>query len=338
MKIIKYLTLFLVLVILAGAIATFILPTDFSLERKVLIEAPKEVVKNQITYFENASKWSPWAKLDPNQEEWIEGEDGTVGAKQFWKGNKDVGQGNQEIISIEENRIEILVTFIEPFESVANSYFLLDEKENGVEVTWGFDSEMPRPFNLMGLFMNMSEAIGNDYEKGLQNLKEQSENLAENASEWKIEKVGFKNQNYLTLRDRISFDKMEAFFSEKYGTLYAFINKDENLDFAGYPSAIYYDWDEENQETELAATMPFQFKKDAKKITDFKIVNIEGQSLLLTHKGSYDRLGDAHEFIHQYLEDNELKMSEKVLEEYVTDPENEPDTSKWITNIYYFLD
>jgi hypothetical protein len=89
-----------------------------------------------------------------------------------------VGEGNQEITLIEDNRIETVVNFIRPFESTAYAFFDLEEVESSVKVTWGFTSKMSRPFNVIGLFMNISAAVGKDYEKGLSKLKAISEEKA----------------------------------------------------------------------------------------------------------------------------------------------------------------
>jgi hypothetical protein len=39
------------------------------------------------------------------------------------------------------------------------------------KVNWGFKSTMPYPMNLMRLFMNLEKMLGDDYSKGLTNLK-----------------------------------------------------------------------------------------------------------------------------------------------------------------------
>lgn len=39
------------------------------------------------------------------------------------------------------------------------------------KVTWGFESKMNYPMNIMKLFMNMNEMVGKDFSTGLANLK-----------------------------------------------------------------------------------------------------------------------------------------------------------------------
>lgn len=101
------------------------------------------------------------------------GTDGTVGFVSAWEGNEDVGKGEQEIVHIVEgSRLDYQLRFIEPFEAKANSYMAIEPiTENQTRVQWGFDSRMPYPMNLMLLFVDMEEAIGNDLETGLNKLK-----------------------------------------------------------------------------------------------------------------------------------------------------------------------
>ena len=57
-------------------------------------------------------------------------------------------------------------------ESKAKAYMTTDSiGTTQTRVTWGFDSAMKYPMNLMLLFMNMDKMIGADFEIGLNNLK-----------------------------------------------------------------------------------------------------------------------------------------------------------------------
>ena len=42
---------------------------------------------------------------------------------------------------------------------------------NETTVSWGFNGKMKYPMNLMLLFMDMEEMLGNDLQTGLENLK-----------------------------------------------------------------------------------------------------------------------------------------------------------------------
>ena len=57
-------------------------------------------------------------------------------------------------------------------ESKAGAYMITEATgETQTKVRWGFDGRINYPFNIMRLFMNMEEMIGDDFETGLQRLK-----------------------------------------------------------------------------------------------------------------------------------------------------------------------
>jgi hypothetical protein len=175
----KLKTVFVGLAILIGLliaiplIAALFIDNEFSVERQIIIEQPVDMVFDYVKYLRNQDNYTVWATLDPEMNQEFRGVDGTVGFVSAWNGNKDVGRGEQEIVGIVDGeRIDYKLRFFEPFESKADAYMTtIAIDDNLTRVTWGFDSRMPYPLNLMLVFMDLDEAIGNDYQTGLQNLK-----------------------------------------------------------------------------------------------------------------------------------------------------------------------
>jgi effector-binding domain-containing protein len=58
---------------------------------------------------------------------------------------------------------------------------------------------------------------------------------------------------------------------------------------------------------------------------------------LVEYYGNPEGTGAAHGAIESYCKQQGLVAGEPAIEEYVTDPASEPDTSKWLTRIYYPL-
>lgn len=112
-------------------------------------------------------------KKDPNLTQTFEGTDGEIGFISKWKGNKDVGEGEQEIIAINENEsIDSELRFFKPWKSQSIGHLLVDEVDNEhTLVTWGFSGRNPFPFNIFMLFYNFEKAVGKDFEDGLESLK-----------------------------------------------------------------------------------------------------------------------------------------------------------------------
>ncbi len=173
MKILKY-ALWVVVILVAGLVCIGLFsPKSYVVKRSVVINAPDSVVWAQVAVWKNFNNWSPWAKLDPAAMYIYEGTDGEVGSKMGWKGNKDVGVGEQARISQEPGKsLKNSLKFKEPFESESTISMDLAPKEGGTEVTWSMEGEMGFVPRIFGFFMGgMDGMMGKDYENGLANLK-----------------------------------------------------------------------------------------------------------------------------------------------------------------------
>lgn len=154
-----------------------IAPKEYNLSRSIIIGKPIGEVFGYLKSIKNQEEWSPWKKKDPNMIQEFVGEDGKIGFIAKWKGNKDVGEGEQEVISIIENEaIETQLRFFKPWKSQSIGSLLVDKvDENQTLVTWGFSGKNPIPFNAFMLFYNMDKAVGKDFEEGLESLKQNLE-------------------------------------------------------------------------------------------------------------------------------------------------------------------
>lgn len=172
-RIIKFIALLIVGFIAFIFAAAFIVSNEFETERSIVIDRPVDEVFEYIRYLENQYNYSVWGAMDPDMRQEFRGTDGTVGFVSAWEGNEDVGSGEQEIIAIDEGeRIDYELRFFEPIESTSNAFMSTESvSENQTRVTWGMWGTFPRPMNLMLLFFDLEEAIGSDYETGLNNLK-----------------------------------------------------------------------------------------------------------------------------------------------------------------------
>lgn len=173
-KVVKYLAVVVLLLIVVFGILVAVAPTEFKVERSVEINEPKEKVFSYIKFLKNQDEWAPWTKKDPNIKQTYQGQDGEVGFITIWESDhEEVGSGEQEIKRIVQNKqLDTEIRFKDPFESITQSYIILDEvPDNKTSVKWGFTGSMPRPFNVMGIFIDMEEAVGKDFDEGLANLK-----------------------------------------------------------------------------------------------------------------------------------------------------------------------
>lgn len=168
-----YLALYIVLVLVVLVIIlALIAPKSYNVNRSIVINKPLPHVFSYLKYLKNQDNWSPWAEKDPNMKKTFTGTDGEIGFVSSWIGNKDVGEGEQEITGIEENKvINSQLRFLKPFKSTSDAYLTVDKDGENTKVTWGFAGKNKFPMSIMMLFMNMDKMIGKDFEYGLNKLK-----------------------------------------------------------------------------------------------------------------------------------------------------------------------
>jgi hypothetical protein len=167
-----------ILIILAAIVALFLIvaafvKSEYSVEKEVIINKPKQEVFDYVKYLKNQNSYSKWALIDPAMKKEFRGVDASAGFVSAWESdNKNVGKGEQEITKIEDGRIDYEIRFIKPFSSVAPAYMITEPAgDNQTRVRWGFQGKMPYPMNIMMLFMDIPKLIGEDLQTGLNNLK-----------------------------------------------------------------------------------------------------------------------------------------------------------------------
>lgn len=331
LKIVGIIVLILiVLIIILGLIA----PKRYHVERTTIIKAPKDLVFMNVKYWQKWIAWNPWGEQDSTMRVTVEGTDGEVGSKYIWKGDpKITGKGEMINTGVKENEeMTFHLHFLEPWDSESDGYIRVAETDSGTQVAWAFLGKTPFPWNIMMLFMSMDKTIGPDFEKGLAKLKQICENQAMAAQKYNVEEIKFPGKTYAIIRKTISFNEIQNFFSSSFGKLMAKIQKN-SIAMTSAPSGLYFSYDEQEGVTDIAAAIPVNRSLDDPEIDTFKIP--EGKAYKIDYYGPYDQIGNAHIAMDYYFYKNGLKQATPVIEEYVTDPTQEQDSSKWLTTIYY---
>jgi effector-binding domain-containing protein len=128
---------------------------------------------------------------------------------------------------------------------------------------------------------------------------------------------------------------MSAFMSEAFGKIDAAMKKSK-AKCMGQTVGIYYTWDAKTMSSDMVAGMPVN-----KNITTDEIQTIEipaDTACLIDYYGPFSGSEFAHTAMDLYFKKNHLKTKMPVIEEYWSDPATEPDSTKWLTKIYYFAE
>ncbi|MBK9015621.1 MAG: GyrI-like domain-containing protein [Saprospiraceae bacterium] len=180
-------------------------------------------------------------------------------------------------------------------------------------------------------------------EDGLAGLKEMAEQKSTEApaatGSYEVKPMDFPGQTYLGIREKTTHDEVmkSTFFAERLGKIMNLLGKSK-MQPAGSPAGVYYTWDVENKTTDMAVAIPVG-KGTAVAGAGLKTFEVPAsKALVVDYYGPYDNFEAAHEAIGTYLKAKGLKEKPPVIEEYVTDPMTEKDSTKWLTKIIYMIE
>jgi effector-binding domain-containing protein len=321
-------------------------PSRTVVERTVAMNAPASVIYPKIASLETMHGWSPWSEMDRDQVTEFTGEDGAVGSKQTWSGDT-VGVGVMEVLELTpDQHVGLDLRFSEPFESRSKVDFDLVSEGAATRVTRRMTTDNGFISRIMCVFFDTDAMIGSAFEQGLNNLKAIAEaEHAEAAQElaartvkgYVINTVERPATVYVGKRNkRLKWDDMDKFFGESFGGAAAAIGG-AGLEMIGPPTGVYFVWNEADRTTDLLAGFPVKAAEPGQ-FPGFEVYTVPASRMLhIAYYGSYEDSMAPHEAMNEYIETNNLTHYGNVIEEYVTDPRQEPDTSKWLTNIYYMV-
>lgn len=336
MKILKIIGIIILALVVLILVLGLIAPRKYHVERSTVIQAPRTLIFNHVQYWKNWQDWSTWAEADSTMQCTYHGPDGFPGSSYQWTGEM-AGKGEMRNTGLTPNE-EILyhLAFFEPFESHADGYVRVEDVEDGTRVSWAFYGKSPFPWNAFYLFMSMDKMIGKDFERGLELLKQISEKEVAQIASYKIEKMAFPARRYAAIEKELTMAEIPPFFQEAFGKISAILSE-KGVQMTGAPCGLYFTWDEQNQKTRMAAAIPIATAKALGE--DIKVISLpKGMAYVTDYYGPYEKSMPAYMAFDEYFKTNNLVQSTPVIEEYITDPGQEPDPARWLTRIYFFAE
>jgi effector-binding domain-containing protein len=344
MRALKTLLIILLAVIALAVILGLVGPKHAHIQRETMIAAPTAVVWDHVNTLRKEDEWSPFRDQDPDLVVTFEGTDGEVGSKSMWEGKKS-GKGMQTITAVDTGRhIGVALHFIAPFEGEAKGDIQLEPMGDSTKVTWSYDGDNNFVARIICVFKDMDAMMGPVFANGLAKLKAVCEaDAAKRAEDLKartfrgyvIDTIDRPAMVYMGKRSVVKWDKIGAFFGNVFPQASQAAAK-AGLRMEGHPSGLFYTWDEAGKQTDMFAGIPVAPGSDTAKVQGFAMVTVpSGKALMIAYHGAYDQSEDAHEAMNDMMKADHLELRDAVTEEYITDPMQEPDTAKWLTNIYY---
>ena len=146
-------------------------PDRFRIQRAIHINAPAEAMHAILSDLRRGAEWSPFERQDPNLKRTFTGPDTGVGSALEWEGTAGVGAGKLTIADASPTKIVLNLDMRKPMEGHNIVEFDLKPEGTSTNVAWSMHGPMPLIAKVMYTFMNMERSLGNEFEKGLRDLK-----------------------------------------------------------------------------------------------------------------------------------------------------------------------
>ena len=332
MKILKTIGLILAALVALILIVAAFAPKSVTSKQAVRINAPVDMVFNAVNDLSQWENWSIWKANDSTMVTTLGENYIGQGGSYSWTGEV-VGEGELKILSSTPNK-EIKTDIKFGPMGGANGHWTFSPTEEGTDVQWDVTSKFGYPFNLMLLFGDWEGMMSEEFSKGLAMLKDHAEKNAPTMGKaFEIKEMDLPARYYIGVRETLKMADMAEHFAKNFAAVFKAVNE-KGLELAGMPSGLYYTWDEATSTTELFQGAPL---KEKATIDGFETIELPAsKALVIDYYGPYEGIGAAHLAMEAYLKENDLTFGSPAIEEYVTDPGSEPDTSKWLTQIVYF--
>lgn len=328
MKVLKIVIIILVVIIGIVLIPPLFMPSQLNIERSKVLTAQPEAIWDQVNCLENWEHWDVWHQ-DTNMTGYYEGPACGVGAKNIWTYNNTDDGGSQTIM--ESREYEYLKTFLD-FQKMgtAESEMFLEKVDGGTKVTWTLVSDAPYPVMRWINTLMVAPGVTKSYDEGLANLEEHTKDMKPGPkyTTGEIVEKEVASMNAIALRVVATMTEMESAMGTAFGTIMPLAGDK----MAGPPFAIWYQWEGDTFEFDncIPVTAPVKVSGDVRNISTYA-----GKVVMVSHTGSYESTQYSWETLMEYVEKNGLETAGDPYEVYITNPGEEPDPSKWITELYW---
>ena len=147
----------------------FLLPSEYHVERSVVIDAEPAQVHRLVGDLERWPDWTPWVEIDPGIETVLGDVTTGVGANQTWSGDSGTGALTFTRSDAEAGIVYDLSFNEGQYQSVGAITYEPDAE--GTKVTWEMDGDSG--MNIIGRYFGlmMDSMVGPPFQDGLDKLK-----------------------------------------------------------------------------------------------------------------------------------------------------------------------
>lgn len=316
-------------------------PTSMDVSYTQKLNAPVASVFNQVEDFKNWPNWSPWAESDPEMKVTYGDKSKGEGASYSWEGPV-TGKGRmdmREVVKSEKLGMDIGFDMGNGLEFSTADMFFKQEGE-ATEVTWNFNSTGSDGFMERIMNVVMPSKLEGMYQQGLTKLEKVALENPYTPEEEPVLNTGVKKEmreGFFYLGERYEnvglTEISSAMYAASYGKIMSYMGENNAMDkLVQPPISVTEKYDEESQVTTFSVAMMTSEKIDAGSGLESRYMN-DHSAMVMTHYGPYETIADTYEKLMTVIMAKEMEPLFPCYEIYVTDPETEPDSTKWETKV-----
>ncbi len=336
-------TLYSIVIIVVIFIVTgLFLPKNVHVERSTQIDRPASTVFTLVNGYGTFNTWSPWAARDPSATFEFSGPASGVGAHMEWSGDPRLsGKGTQEIIeSTPWSLVRSRLNFDRQGEATA--YFSIEPRDGGVNLTWGFDTDLTAGQSLFGgvlaryFGLLFDRWIGTDYQEGLLRLKTFAESLPDvDFSDLEAEILDVEPVDILFIQSSSQDDvDIADVLATAYREITAFMQAND-IAIAAQPMTITHAGNSNGYAFDAAIPVVM---KDIPLTGNIQAgTSPSGRAIRVIHRGPYDQMMPTYEKLAAYMKAHGLREGAVSWEQYISDP-GQTSSADLITHIYFLIE
>lgn len=332
MKLLKKIGIVLLVLLVLIIAAIFLVPQTFQVSVTEKIDAKPSTLYNIVSDLTLEEAWNPWQQQDTSMVVTYGDITEGKGASYSWD-SEAMGSGSAEHIeSIKNEKITSSLNFGGMGEGVANHIF--EKDGDGTNMTWTLDSKTSRPWNLMNILIKRD--VKKSYVTGMKNLGKLAKEREKQGRYrgYQVKEELLTDKYYVTRRDVVKMEDVPKFYAQSLGPLFKMI-QEGGVEMDGPQSGLVYNHDQLKNELDIAAALPVAQQVNIKGADSESFTS--RRALVVDYFGDPAGTTIAHDAIDEYMADRDLHFDWPVVEEYVTDPADEPNQEKWLTRVIYYL-
>jgi effector-binding domain-containing protein len=322
----KILYFFLILLFIFLLVGIFF-PKSVHIESSIQINASPEIVFEQVNTLKNWDNWSPWQNSDSTMDISYNNVTSGIGASYIWT-SKSSGKGKITIADSRPlNYVQVDLDFGTNGKALSSWKFKKEAK--GTFVSWSFDNNKLKYFERYFIVFFKKNML-TTFKEGLEKLKESSEELRLNRISEIIE-TDLPQRNALIIIDSSTIQDFDQKMANTFGKLMNYLDR-RNIGPTDKPFIIFLKMNRQGL-NKFAFGFPIAEKTWSWQEYQFNRMD-SCKAIMVKHWGKY---GSDKPFkaLDNYLIEKNLLLDGYPWEVYINGPKTEPDTSQWLTEIYY---